>query len=79
MDNCELSDGETLKVDYTLADNAQNANVTVSDVLGNRKLSQECNSEDSSLCVDLSGLKSGVYIVSFVVDNCLVDSKRIMK
>jgi|GEM_PF-6723603 len=78
--DCYASGNVGDSMDVTLRSNPDNSKLTVSSALeGTTVLSTAVNSEDSSVTIDTSSLRPGLYIVSYSIDNNIVDSRKFTK
>ncbi|MDE6696134.1 MAG: tail fiber domain-containing protein [Muribaculaceae bacterium] len=63
---------------YSISQVATNAKIIISDLMGAQTTSVNCDVTDTSVSINLSSLRSGVYIATLVVDNNVKDSKQIV-
>lgn len=62
-----------------LDENATSPQIIVSDIMGNAESSIDILSSDSEITIDASSIRSGVHIVSLIVDGGLADNCRFVK
>ena len=67
-----------ITVEYDIIDTATSANNIISSLSGNVKLTIPCSRIESSVSVDLSSLRDGIYIASLNVDGVIKDAKRVI-
>ena len=66
-------------VDIQLEENVTSPQIIVSDIMGNTEKCINISNTDTEVSIDASAIRSGVHIVSLVVDGGLSDSCRFVK
>ncbi|MBQ7042921.1 MAG: tail fiber domain-containing protein [Muribaculaceae bacterium] len=64
--------------EYTISDNASNANIYICNLIGDVKRTISCPLNATSVSENLSDLRDGIYIATLSVDGISKDSKRII-
>lgn len=65
-------------IDYNLPVGAQNAQIVVRNLLGNQVYTENLSIGSERARINTSGLSNGIYIYSLVIDNQVVQSKRLV-
>lgn len=69
--------GQTV-FEYSISDNATNANIIICNLSGDIKRSIPCQLTGSAISEDLSDLRDGIYIATLSVDGVNKDTKRLI-
>jgi len=67
-----------VNIDYNFPTEVANANVRIVNILGSVVKEQIINTQNSTLQLDVSDIKSGIYFYSVLINNEVYDTKRLV-
>ncbi|MFW5725508.1 MAG: T9SS type A sorting domain-containing protein [Bacteroidota bacterium] len=65
-------------INYQVPADARNASIVVRNLLGNPVINEDLSASENKLRLDTSRLSNGIYIYSLLIDNQVVQSKRLV-